>query len=139
MEEMREETKEVEGESGGLRVFLSDKGEKVLRKAISKKFYIEERGFKELVPPSKEEVERRGWDMICQHLEPSRRAIVKEFYANLGEMKNLTCNVRGRWVPFGEKALSQMFKLKEGVDCSKFEKLQENPYFKEIAKELTVG
>ena len=136
---MREETKEVEGESGGVRVFLSGKGEKVLRKSLAKKFFIEERGFKELVPLFKEEVERRGWDMICQHLEPSRRAIVKEFYANLGEMKNLTSNVRGRWVPFGEKALSQLFKLREGVDYSKFEKLQKNPYFEEIAKELTGG
>ena len=32
-----------------------------------------------------------------------------------------------------------MFKLKEGEDCSKFEKLKKNPQFKEIAKELTSG
>ena len=34
---MREEIEEVEGESGGVRVFLSDKGVEVLRKALAKK------------------------------------------------------------------------------------------------------
>ena len=85
-----------------------------------------------------EEIERRGWEIICQHLEPGRRTLVKEFYANLGDRKNLTCSVRGRWVPFGEMAISQPFKLKE-EDSSKFEKLQKNPHFKDIAKDLTGG
>ena len=42
-------------------------------------------------------------------------------------------------MPFGERALSQCFKLKEGEDCSEFEKLKKNPHFEEIAKELTSG
>ena len=62
---------------------------------------------------------------------------MKELYANLGDRKYLTCYVKGRWVPFGERALSQLFKLKEGGDCSEFEKLKKNPHFEEIAKELT--
>ena len=77
--------------------------------------------------------------MICKHLELSIRTLVKEFYVNLGERKNLTCYFKGRWVPFGERALSQLFKLKEGVDYSEFEKLRKNPHFKEITKELTSG
>ena len=40
-------------------------------------------------------------------------------------------------MPFGERSLSQWFKLKEGENCSEFEKLKKNPYFDEIAKELT--
>ena len=35
-------------------------------------------------------------------MEPRRRAIVKEFYANLGERKDLTCYVRGRWTLLGK-------------------------------------
>ena len=62
---------------------------------------------------------------------------MKEFYANLGDRKNLTCYVKGRWVPFGERALSQLFKLKEGGDCSEFENLEKNPHFEEIENELT--
>ena len=77
--------------------------------------------------------------MICNHLEPGRRTLVKNYYANLGDRKNLTRYVRGRWVHFGEKALSQFFKLKKGGDCTEYEKLKRNPYFEEIAKELTGG
>ena len=77
--------------------------------------------------------------MICRHLKSGKRTLAKEFYANLGDRKNLTCFVRGRWVPFGEMALSQLFKFRDGGDCSEFEKLQKNPHFKEKAKELTGG
>ena len=89
------------------------------------------------MPPFKEEIEKIGWEMIYQHLELSRRTLVKEFYPNLGDRKKLTCYVKGRWVPFGERALSQLFKLEEGGDCIEYEKLKKNPHFKETAKELT--
>ena len=58
--EVREEVKDVEGDLGGARVFLTDKGVKVFRKTLTKKGFIDEREFKELVPPFKEEIERRG-------------------------------------------------------------------------------
>ena len=68
-----------------------------------------------------------------------RRALVKEFYANLCERKTLTCYVRGRWVPFGESAISKLLGLKAVGDCIAYEQLQRRPDFKEIAKELTEG
>ena len=40
---------------------------------------------------------------MSKHMEPGRRDLVKEFYANLGDRKNLICYVRGRWVLFGGK------------------------------------
>ena len=40
-------------------------------------------------------------------------------------------------MPFGERTLSQLFKLKEEENCTEFEKLKKNPHFDEIAKELT--
>ena len=67
---------------------------------------MEERGFKELVLPFKEEIERRGWEKLSQHKELGVRALVKEFYANLSEQKNLTCYVKGRWIPFGERFIA---------------------------------
>ena len=42
-------------------------------------------------------------------------------------------------MPFGERTISQLFILREGGDCTEFEKLQKNPNFEEIAKELTGG
>ena len=129
----------MEVDVGEARVFLYDKGAETFKKTLSKKGFIEEMGLKELVPPFKEEIERRDWEVICKHMESRRRTLVKELYANLGDKGNMTCNVRGTWVLFGENTLSQLFKLKEGVDCSKFEKLHKNPHFEEIAKELSGG
>ena len=41
--------------------------------------------------------------------------------------------------PFGERAISQLFRLKEGGDCFEFQRLQKNPNFEEISRELTDG
>ena len=63
--EVREETKEVEEESGEARVFFTNKGAESFKKSLAKKGFVKERGFKELVPLFKEEIERRGWEAIC--------------------------------------------------------------------------
>ena len=76
---------------------------------------------------------------MFKHLEPGKRALVKEFYANLGDRKNLNCYFRRRWVPFGERAISQLFGLRQGGDYFDFEKLLKNLNFEEIARELTKG
>ena len=127
-------------ESGEARVFFTNKAVKAFKKILVKKGFIEEMGLKELVPSFKEEVERRGWEAnICKHLELGIKALVKEFYANLEERRNLTCYVKGRWVPFGERAISQLFGLQEDGDCTKYEKLHRNPNFEETVKELIRG
>ena len=81
---------EVVVEEGEARAFYSNKGAKAFQKHLVKKGFMEERGFKQLVSPFKEEIEQWGWEKLSQHLEPGIRAIVKEFYANVGEQKNLT-------------------------------------------------
>ena len=93
MEEVREEIEEVEVKAREARVFLSNKGVEAFKKSLTKKGFVEERGFRELVTPFKEEVERRGWGVVCKPLEPGTRALVKEFYGNLGERKkpNFLC------------------------------------------------
>ena len=50
--------------------------------------------------------------MLSKQVELGKRALIKEFYANLGEKRNLTCYVKGRWVPFGERDISQLFGLR---------------------------
>ena len=64
---------------------------------------------------------------------------MKEFYVNLGERKDLTCYVKWRWVPFGERTISQLLRLRPVGDCTEYELLQESPKFEEIDKELTRG
>ena len=92
-----------------------------------------------MVSPFKEEVERRGWKEVCRHLEQGRRALVKEFYTNIGNRKNLTYYVKGRWVLFGERVISQLFGLGQGGDYTQYEQLQKSPNFEEISKELIGG
>ena len=58
---------------------------------------------------------------MSKHIMPGRRALVKEFYANLGDRKNLTCYVKDTGVPFGERAFSQLLGLKPVRDCAEYE------------------
>ena len=55
------------------------------RSIRQRRFFLEEKGFKELVSPFKEEIERRGWEKLSKHRELGVWALVKEFYTNLGE------------------------------------------------------
>ena len=74
---------EVVVEEEEARAFYCNKGAETFQKYLAKKSFMEERGFKELVSPFKEEIERRGWENLRQHREPGVRVLVKEFYANL--------------------------------------------------------
>ena len=55
---------EIEVEEREARAFYFNKGEEAFKKHLAKKGYVEERGFKQLVSPFKEEVERRGWETM---------------------------------------------------------------------------
>ena len=68
---------EVVVEEGEARAFYYNKGAKEFQKHLTKKGFVEERGFKQLVFPFKEEIERRGWEKLSQHREPDVRALVK--------------------------------------------------------------
>ena len=118
VEKVREEIEEVEVKAGEARVFLSNKGAEAFKKSLAKKGFVEERGFRELVTPFKEEVERRGLGVVCKPLELGIRALVKEFYGNLGERKNMTFYVKRRWVPFEERAISHCLDSKKGDTAS---------------------
>ena len=72
-------------------------------------------------------------------MELGRRALVEKFYTNLSEMKDLTCYVRGRWIPFREKVISQLLELRQVGECEEYEQLQKSPCFEEIAQEMTNG
>ena len=72
-------------------------------------------------------------------MELGRRALVKEFYANLGQRKDLTCYVRGRWILFREMAISQILRLRQVGELLEYEQLQKSPSFEEITRELTNG
>ena len=51
----------------------------------------------------------------------------------------MTCYVRWRWIPLGERAISQILGLKQVWECVKYEQLQKRQSFEEIARELMNG
>ena len=67
--------------------FLFKEAIDLMQKTLLKKGFIGKRGFKEIIPPFKEVIEKRGWITICEHLPARCVAIVREFYANLRDRK----------------------------------------------------
>ena len=55
---------EIKVEAGEARAFYSNNGKKAFKKHLAKKGFVEERGFRELVSQFKEEVEKRGWEIV---------------------------------------------------------------------------
>ena len=54
-----------------------------------KKGFIGERGFKEIIRPFKEVIEKRNWTSIYTHTPVGLVALLREFYANLRDRKQL--------------------------------------------------
>ena len=106
---------------------------------LADKGFICERGFGKIISFFSEIIEKRGWESFCAYTTPGFFALVREFYANMMGMKEDTVFVRGVWVPFGDKRINEMFKLKELKHGSKFKKLLENPNHEKIIDLLTAG
>ena len=80
-----------------------------MQKTLLKNIFIGERGFKEIIPPFKKVIEKRGSIAICEHLTAGRVAIVREFYANLRDRKETQCYVKGKWVSFDKHTINHMW------------------------------
>ena len=106
---------------------------------LTDKGFVCERGFGKLISPFYEIIEKRGWESLCEHTAPGFSDLVREFYANMVGIREDTVFVRGVWVPFGDKRINEMFKLKELKHGSKFKKLVENPNHEKIIDLLTAG
>ena len=63
---------------------------------MMKKDFIGEIGFKHLIPPFKEVIEKRGWSLLCEHHLVGFAAPVRDFYSKLLGMKEKTCYIRGK-------------------------------------------
>ena len=57
------------------------------------KDFIGERGFRKLISPFKEVIEKRGWSLLCEHKPTRFAAIVREFYAKMMGKKEKMCYV----------------------------------------------
>ena len=62
-----------------------------------------------------------------RHKAPGFVAVVKEFYANMVEVKGKTVYVKGEWISVSREKINETFNLKEQKDGSKFKKLVKDP------------
>ena len=119
--------------------FLSNIGFELMEKKPLKTGFIGERGFKEIIPPFKEIIEKINWIAICEHLPLVHAAIVREFYVNFVDRKETTCYVRGKWISFHRQNINHMLGLGRLCDGKKFKKLKENPDYQKILEVLIDG
>ena len=119
--------------------FVSDEAYSNWKKHYANKGFVAERRFKNPITPFKEMIEKRGWKALCTHQRSGYAAVVREFYSNLVGRKDNTVFVRGLWVPYGAKAINQVYGMAGHKHGSKFKKLLENPDLKKIAEKLTDG
>ena len=77
--------------------------------------------------------------MFCTHKPPGFTAVVREFYANMAEMKEDSVYVRGVWVPMGHERINEVLQIKDPKNGSKYKKLLKEPNYEKIVNFLMVG
>ena len=106
---------------------------------MSNKEFFCKRGFGKLISPFSEVMKKRGWEFFCEHKAPGFAALAREFYANMVGMKDDSVYVRGVWVPFGDRRINEVIKLRDFKHGLKYKMLLENPNYEKIVSRLTGG
>ena len=91
------------------------------------------------ISPFAEIIEKRGWNLFCKHKPPSFAAVVREFYANMIDMKEDSVYVRGIWVLMGYERINEVLQIKDPKNGSKYKKLLRDPNHEKIVDFLTAG
>ena len=74
--------------------------------------FIVERGFNILISSFSEMLEKKGWQSLGEHKAPGCAAWVKDFFANMVEVKGNNVYVRGKWIDFNKETINELFSLK---------------------------
>ena len=121
------------------RNLISEKGVALIEGSLKNRGFIAERGFKNIISPFAEVLERREWQLLVEHKESGCASLVKEFYANMVEKEGKIIYVRGQWVEFNREKINILFNLSVQKDGSKFKKQLKEPEHHKIVDLLTVG
>ena len=119
--------------------FISEEAKELWNKVMFDKEFVCERGFSKLISPFSKVIEKRGWEFFCGHKAPGFSALAREFYANMVGMKDNSVYLRGVWVPFDDRRINEVFKLRDFKHGSKYKKLLDNPNYEKIVNRLTGG
>ena len=108
----RTEETETEQRAEKARNFISNKAVALMEKSMKERGFIAERGFKNLVSPFVEMLEKREWKALSKHKEHGCAAMVKEFFANMVEEEGKKVYVKGHWIYFSKERINMLFNLK---------------------------
>ena len=119
--------------------FISQEAKELWNKVMFDKDFVCERGFGKVISPFSEVITNRGWEFFCEHKAPGFSALPREFYANMVGMKDDSVFLRDVWVPFDDRSINEVFKLRDYKHGLKYKKLLESPNYKKIVNLLTGG
>ena len=102
--------------------FISETAVALMEGSLKNKGFIEERGFKNIISPFVEMVEKREWQSLAEHKESGCASLVREFFANKVEREGKRVYVRGQWIDFSREEINKLFNLGVQKDGSKFRK-----------------
>ena len=108
-----------------------------MEKSLKERGFIAERGFKKLVSPLFEMLEKREWQALGEHKEHGCANMVMEFFTNMVEDEGKKFYVRGHWIDFSKERINLLFNLKVQKDGSKFKKLLKESDYQKIVDLLT--
>ena len=66
-----------------------------MEESLKNRGFIAERGFKNIISPFVEMVEKREWQSLAEHKEHRCASLVREFFANMVEKEGKRVYVRG--------------------------------------------
>ena len=75
--------------------FNLEKTTALMEGSLKDRGFVAERGFKKVISPFTEMLEKRGWQLLGEHREPGHASLVKEFFANMVEKEGKIVYVRG--------------------------------------------
>ena len=116
-----EETEQ--GQEEEVSEFISDSAFVLWENNLKEKDFIVGRGFNKLISPFVNVVEKRWWQLLCEHKASGFVALVKEFYANMVGVREKIVYVKGEWIYFSREKRNETFNLKDQKDGSKSNKL----------------
>ena len=77
--------------------------------------------------------------MFYKYKPPGFAAVVREFHANMIDMKEDSVYVRGIWVPMGHERINEVLQIKDPKNGSKYKKLLREPNHQKTVDFLTAG
>ena len=87
--------------------FISESAVALMEGSLKNKGFIAKRGFKNIISPFADMVEKREWQSLAKHKEPRCASLVREFFTNMVEREGKRVYVKGQWIDFTREEINK--------------------------------